>query len=102
MDAIFSVSALHASISDGCFHIIPEQSIKADFAAGGLCPSKQWYKRKIVSQNSTGSVRIVDKDGEDPMIVDLSEREWSWTSFPVDSIPAVRGPTGAGGDLIQQ
>ena len=66
------------------------------------CASKQWYKRKIVSQNSTGSVRIVDKDGEDPKIVDLSEREWSWTSSPVDSIPAVRGPIGAGGDLIQQ
>jgi hypothetical protein len=55
-----------------------------------------------VSQNSTGSVRIVDKDGEDPKIVDLSEREWSWTSSPVDSIPAARGPIGAGGDLIQQ
>jgi hypothetical protein len=66
------------------------------------CASKQWYKRKIVSQNSTGSVRIVDKDGEDPKIVDLSEREWSWTSSPVDVVSETkRGPIGIDGDFVQ-
>jgi len=65
------------------------------------CASKQWYKRQIVAQNSTGSVRIVDKDGGDAQIVDLSEREWSWTSSPAESIPSTRGPVGAEGDLSQ-
>ena len=55
--------------------IDPEEELWIDIRTRDRCAAKQWYKRRIVGQNSTGAVRIESEDGEDARVVDLAGRE---------------------------
>ena len=79
--------------------INPEEELWIDIKTHDNCAAKQWYKRRIVGQNSTGSVRIESENGGDVQVVDLAEREWMW-SFPPTKISQVPvRPHGIDADL---
>jgi hypothetical protein len=48
--------------------------------------SNKWLTRKLVSQSSTGKVRLVSLNGTHEDVVDLTEYEWRWTSAPRSDI----------------
>ena len=77
----------------------PEEELWIDIKTQDNCAAKQWFKRRIVAQNSTGSVRIEAEDGTDVQVVDLAEREWSWSYPPKKVQQGPVRPQGVDADL---
>ena len=76
-----------------------EEELWIDIRTKDRCATKQWYKRRIFAQNSTGSVRIQFPDGREEQVVDLAQREWAWASPPMNLPTTSVQPPGVDADL---